>query len=339
MSEKKLNKNIQDLVEGSYIKLDSNQNLINITVSCKIEPKLEYTSEAKEKIEKNIEKIIREIIYSINDKVFLLTKAVNLLTLRKEIKCIEPTEEEIEKAIKKIKEKIELKEIIRKMKRWKKEVTSKLKILQKIKGISGRRGKLTIRKGIDYFEEAYEKFYQEGPQVALEYLEKALELNPSFKNHNRYWRARGYVLLALGNYEEALECFDEAIMLEKEYESTILNTFYGKAIALLMLGKNKEALKILEQLVKVGTDSIFGTYKQTLLKCYDIILNQEPDNKEIQEKRRKLLKTISYKCPKCKKQETEAVEIKEKPEKYEITMQCNNCGNTWTTLRTKKHEL
>lgn len=324
MSEEELNNIINETVEA-HIEIDEHRNLTHAITSFKIDPKLSLFLKNKNDIEKAIEITIIETIEKINTNVFLLTKAVNLLMQKEKLRCIKPREEEIEKAVEKLKEKIKGK-VVRKMKSWKKKIERR------------KRKKKEMLQGIKYYDESHEHLHKGNFKLALECLEKALKLNPYYKTYPTYWGIKGYALQQLGKHEEAIKCFNKRIKLEKQWNTYTLGVRYDKAISLIALGKRKEAIKLLEE-VASKSSSIFGAYKQTLLTYYNLILKKEPNNKEIQGKRRKLLKTIQFKCPQCKTYQTEATEIQEKPEQYIINMKCKNCGHKWTKTQTKNINL
>lgn len=91
-----------------------------------------------------------------------------------------------------------------------------------------------------YVEFAKEAQYEENYNKAIEYYDKALDLD-STKPH--IWCNKGVALAELGSYEEALECFDKAINLDPKFPEAWIN----KGLVLFEIEGEKEIDDIFRQ--------------------------------------------------------------------------------------------
>lgn len=82
---------------------------------------------------------------------------------------------------------------------------------------------------------------------ALTLLSKAAMIESGRKPEN-YWRDNGICFCEIGRYEEAIECFDKDIELNREsYE-----TYYAKGVALYVLELFEEALECLYKAYEIN---------------------------------------------------------------------------------------
>lgn len=127
------------------------------------------------------------------------------------------------------------------------------------------------------------------PEEALEYLTKALEINPKAAD---IWLDRGNVLDILKRYEDAMHCYDETLKVD----SGNYKAWANKGNLLLKLKRYDEAIecydKALEidpndKVAKEGKEAAWynkgnnlqrlGRYKKAV-KCYDKALDIKPED-------------------------------------------------------------
>ena len=100
---------------------------------------------------------------------------------------------------------------------------------------------------VNYFNIAY-SFGRKGDHVkAIEYFDKAIELNPTYE---KAWYNKGFGLGELGRHEEAIECFDKAIKINPNYEKAWNNKGFG----LGELGRHEEAIECFDKVVKINSN-------------------------------------------------------------------------------------
>jgi tetratricopeptide (TPR) repeat protein len=87
----------------------------------------------------------------------------------------------------------------------------------------------------DYFNIAFSFGEKENHTKAVEYYEKALELNP---RDEEAWYNKGFELSELGRHEEAIVCYEKALELNPRDEEA----WYNKGVAFNELGRHEEAL-------------------------------------------------------------------------------------------------
>jgi serine/threonine protein kinase len=78
---------------------------------------------------------------------------------------------------------------------------------------------------------------------------RTVQTPPAEKQPANYWSNQGGSLCALGNYEEALACFDKALDMEPQYA----NAWSNKGVALYYLGRNQEALQCFENALNIDS--------------------------------------------------------------------------------------
>ena len=118
----------------------------------------------------------------------------------------------------------------------------------------------------------------------IDYLEKILEDNVS--KSVLFVNIVGIALSELGKYEEAIECYDEAIRINPDYASAYLN----KGSALSDLGKKEEAIECYDEAIRIKPD--YAAYfnkgialselgkKEEAIECYDEAIRIKPDYAE-----------------------------------------------------------
>jgi Flp pilus assembly protein TadD len=132
-----------------------------------------------------------------------------------------------------------------------------------------------ILKGNEYY---YKKEYE----IALEWYNKALEIDPK---NARAWNNKGIVLavLALEKYKEAIGLFDKAL----EIDPKDARAWNNKGILLANLEKYKEAIGLFDKALEIDPRdaeawnnkglalSNLGNYKEAI-ECYDKVLEIDP---------------------------------------------------------------
>jgi tetratricopeptide (TPR) repeat protein len=88
------------------------------------------------------------------------------------------------------------------------------------------------KKGFDHWVAA--ALSEDDPQMKLDYLSKALRLNPAYLPA---WGMKGATLLAMGRFDEAIQCFDKSLEL---HPSALI--WHKKGDCCYRLGKREEAL-------------------------------------------------------------------------------------------------
>ncbi len=93
------------------------------------------------------------------------------------------------------------------------------------------------KKGFDHWVSA--ALAEDDPQMKLDYLSKALKLNPAYLPA---WGMKGSTLAALGRYDEAIQCFDRSLEL---HPSALV--WHKKGDCCRHLGRRDEALVCLDK--------------------------------------------------------------------------------------------
>jgi protein O-GlcNAc transferase len=97
-----------------------------------------------------------------------------------------------------------------------------------------------------------DQFAQATELVELGRLEEALtifyELLKTDSNNATLWNSIGIILFRQGEYREAVNAFGQAADTNPEFT----NALYNKSLALVNLGKNTEALRHLDKLLKIN---------------------------------------------------------------------------------------
>lgn len=121
--------------------------------------------------------------------------------------------------------------------------------------------------------------YNANPEKGKQYIREALNCDPDNITYQKAWRnlqkleklkKEGTDAFTSGQYKEAVERFSECLELDplnNSYNSTIL---YNKACAYLKQGMIKEALKDLDQCLKINDE-----YVKALLKRSELYLQQK----------------------------------------------------------------
>jgi tetratricopeptide (TPR) repeat protein len=86
-------------------------------------------------------------------------------------------------------------------------------------------------------------------EEALEYCEKALQINP---NSKKAWNNKGAVLERLGKFQEAIDSYEKAIQIDKNY----LLPWFQKGNLLGKLGKYKEELYCYERVLEIDPNFV-----------------------------------------------------------------------------------
>jgi tetratricopeptide (TPR) repeat protein len=165
-----------------------------------------------------------------------------------------------------------------------------------------------------------DSFYQKGEilrtflkdsKAAVKELDEAIRINPSYI---KAYDTRGYALMDLCRYEDAVESFDQIIKINLEkghklpplsfeeairqpesfyslnlLESTFSNGYEGKASALKKLGKWEDVLKCYDHLIKHQPGSEHHSHKRgealsalgrqnEAIECFDKALTIQPTN-------------------------------------------------------------
>lgn len=79
---------------------------------------------------------------------------------------------------------------------------------------------------------------------ALEYLNSVIKLD---RTNKEAWHNKGIALYKLGRYNEAVKCFEEALAIDRNLASS----WYCKGLALLYQGKLQEGTRCYERAVKL----------------------------------------------------------------------------------------
>ena len=114
-------------------------------------------------------------------------------------------------------------------------------------------------------------------QRAIEYLDKAIEIDP---NNANAWGVKGNAVSKLAvieknesrrkrMYEESIECYDKAIELDPKMSGALL----GKGLTLALLGKKEESLVCLDKAIEMDPSSKMENAVKKLKKVYDLSSN------------------------------------------------------------------
>ena len=197
----------------------------------------------------------------------------------------------------------------------------------------------------DWFEEGNDWLNKRDYSKAIEYFDKAIDLNPNYiyaylfkglalclldkeeeaiqcfdkaialnPDNALAYNNKGFALKILGKYEEAIECYDKAIALNPDNA----NAHYGKGIALKILGKYEEAIECYDEAIALKPDYAdahyskgftlekLGNYKEAI-ECYDRTLAIEPNYYEAGTRR----STIMLNMPANEKEEYKNEKLQE----------------------------
>jgi tetratricopeptide (TPR) repeat protein len=118
-----------------------------------------------------------------------------------------------------------------------------------------------------YFALGMLYFYKKDYVNSLQYSTKAIEKG---QNNIAVWNYKGISLLELGDYKEAIVCFDRALEIDKTYAYAWNN----KGEALHKLGDHKEAIVCFDKAIDVDPDDKTAWYNK------GIVLHKLGDNKD-----------------------------------------------------------
>ncbi|SCG85307.1 endonuclease NucS domain-containing protein [Methanobacterium congolense] len=100
-----------------------------------------------------------------------------------------------------------------------------------------------------YIEKANEKFKENEPLEAIEYLDKAIELE---QNNTKAIFLKGTGLVDLQEDEKALKCFDRVLELDPNYT----DVYYNKSLVLLYLDDFEEAERYINKFLEFEPENI-----------------------------------------------------------------------------------
>jgi eukaryotic-like serine/threonine-protein kinase len=117
-------------------------------------------------------------------------------------------------------------------------------------------------------------------QDAIECYNRALQLNPKDENA---WNSKGNALYRLGKHQGAIECYDRALQLKPGDE----NALHNKGSALDQLGKHQDAIECYDRVLELNPKAYKTWYNkgatlgnlgrhQEKLECYDRALKINP---------------------------------------------------------------
>lgn len=109
---------------------------------------------------------------------------------------------------------------------------------------SPENNKSSINTAKDWFDKGIALIKSKKYQEAIECFDKALLFNPQYVGA---WHNKGVALIDLGEYQEAITCFDKAIEIDPQNEGA----WYNKGFALVNLKKYKEAITCLEMVIEI----------------------------------------------------------------------------------------
>ena len=145
------------------------------------------------------------------------------------------------------------------------QIKNVLDEVNKVEEESGRNieqikmGDMQISKDELYLKEIIlkgnEQFYKQQYEEAIEYFDKALMINPddALALYNK-----GAALYYLGNYEEAIEYFDKSLMINPDY----LYALNNKGAALYYLGNYEEAIEYYDKALSINPSDATVLYNK-----------------------------------------------------------------------------
>jgi tetratricopeptide (TPR) repeat protein len=83
---------------------------------------------------------------------------------------------------------------------------------------------------------------------ALDCVSKALDIQPTGKNHDQIWHNKGYILTILDRHQDAIEAYDQALLLNPDLEESWVN----KGTELSALGQYDAALDCFERAIDLN---------------------------------------------------------------------------------------
>jgi tetratricopeptide (TPR) repeat protein len=95
-------------------------------------------------------------------------------------------------------------------------------------------------------------------EEAIKYFDKAIELDP---NLSPVWNNKGIALEKLGRYEEAIKYYDKAIEINPDYA----DAWNNKGVALDTLGRHEEAIKYYDKALEIDPNNVLAQTNKTNL--------------------------------------------------------------------------
>jgi tetratricopeptide (TPR) repeat protein len=132
-----------------------------------------------------------------------------------------------------------------------------------------------------------EHYYKKEFNEAIMWYDKALGIE---NNNFDLWYNKGYALVSLGKYEDAVKCYDKAIEIDPgrafEYKRE------GKGWSLIKLGKQDEAIKYHEKALETNPKDLTALWNKALflsdahryeeaIECYDEISKLNPNSSNV----------------------------------------------------------
>jgi TolB-like protein/tetratricopeptide (TPR) repeat protein len=97
---------------------------------------------------------------------------------------------------------------------------------------------------------------------------RSLAINPNWSSG---WNIRGWLSVALGDGARALDALDRAIRLNPADDSTVLSALQGTIAAFSLLGRNSEALEMINRVLARRPNDLRGWFEK-----YAIYLDADP---------------------------------------------------------------
>ena len=145
------------------------------------------------------------------------------------------------------------------------------------------------------------------------------------KNIPNVWDNKGVVYFAQGRYEDALECYEKAIELDKFKKWAVHNAFYNKANTLVNLKRYDEAVSAYESAIDKD-----GSFTQAMVSIAGLY-RKIAEKKSGSEKKELMKKNKDY----CKK----AKELIKREIEYNQACYYAICGDSKTSLELLKKAL
>ncbi len=132
--------------------------------------------------------------------------------------------------------------------------------------------------------------------IAIEFFDKALEIDPEFK---LALNNKGASLMMLGRFDEAIKCYDKLLELNPNHHLALSN----KGFCLTKLGKYEEAIESFDKLIGIDSNNYLAWINKgsTLMsmkkleeavECYEKALGLNPESEEAKEAKEKILKKL-----------------------------------------------
>lgn len=126
-------------------------------------------------------------------------------------------------------------------------------------------------------------------EESIKCCDKALELNPKFAEA---WHNKGSDMAIVGRYEEAIECYDKTLEIQPKYAEA----WFNKGLAF------EELAKKTEDPMKTKHPSAINTYikYRNAIECYERALDIDPKHEGARKNREYLLDKLGRKISKDK---------------------------------------